>query len=118
MTEYILLIPDNEAEWMGATEEERQAVYGQHREFAEALAARGHTIVNGAELAPVAQTRTVRKVDGEIQVTEGPYAESVEQLSGFYLIESSDVDDLVDCVGILAAVESGLELRECRKGGS
>jgi hypothetical protein len=118
MTEYILLIPDNEAAWMAATEEQRQAVYGQHRAFAEALASRGHTLVNGAELAPVAQTRTVRKVDGAISVTEGPYAESVEQLSGYYLIETSDVDDLVDCVGILADAESGLELRECLKGGS
>lgn len=116
MTEYILLIPDNEADWMSATEEKRQATYGRHREFAEALAARGHKVVSGAELAPVSQTRTVRRVDGEIRVTEGPYAESVEQLSGFYLIESSDLDDLVDCVGILAGEESGLELRECLRG--
>ena len=116
MTEYLLLIPDNEAEWAASSDEDRQAMYAKHTEFHEALATRGHKFVNGAELAPSAQARTIRSVDGEVQVTEGPYSESVEQLSGFYLIESSDLDDLVACVGILAGAESGLELRECLQG--
>jgi hypothetical protein len=116
MTQYILLIPDSEQDWASRPEAERQAVYAKHQEFAEALAARGHKMVSGAELAPAAQARTVTKVDGAVTVTEGPYAESVEQLSGFYLIESSDVDDLAQCVGILADAESGLELRECLGG--
>jgi hypothetical protein len=116
MTEYILLIPDNETDWAQASEEEKQRVYGKHREFAEALAARGHKVTAGAELAPSSEARTVRRRNGELQVTEGPYAEAVEQLSGFYLIESTDLDDLVQCVGILAEGEAALELRECRGG--
>lgn len=116
MTEYLLLIPDNEAAWAGRSDAERQAVYAKHTAFHEALATRGHTFVNGAELAPSSQSRTVRSVDGEVQVTDGPYTESVEQLSGFYLIETSDLDDLIACVGILADAESGLELRECLQG--
>ena len=116
MTEYILLIPDNEAAWSAKSEDERQAVYRKHTEFHEALATRGHKVTAGAELAPASQARTVKNVDGAVQVTEGPYAESVEQLSGFYLIETSDLDDLVSCVGILADSESGLELRECLGG--
>lgn len=116
MTEYILLIPGEEAAWEAKDEAERSAVYAQHVAFAEALAQRGHKMVAGAELAPPAQARTVRREDGELRITEGPYAESVEQLSGFYLIESSDLDDLLDCLGILAQAESGLELRECRSG--
>lgn len=116
MTEYIVLIPDNESDWAAADEAERQRVYGKHREFAEALAQRGHKVTAGAELAPSAEARTVRRRDGELSVTEGPYAESVEQLSGFYLIESDDLDDLLQCVGILAEGEGGLEVRECRGG--
>jgi len=116
MTEYIVLIPDNEQEWAAADEAERQRVYGKHREFAEALARRGHKVTAGAELAPSAEARTVSRRDGELAVTDGPYAESVEQLSGFYLIESDDLDDLLQCVGILAEGEGRLEVRECRGG--
>lgn len=113
MTEYIVLIPDNEAAWAEADEADRERVYDRHREFARALAERGHKVTAGAELTPSAQARTVRREGGELRVTEGPYAESVEQLSGFYLIESDDLDDLLACVGILADGESGLEVRAC-----
>lgn len=115
MTEYILLIPDNETDWAALSEEDRRAVYATHSSFHEALERRGHKVVHGAELVPSAQARTVRNVDGEVRVTEGPYTESVEQLSGFYLIESADVDDLLDCTGIIAG-SSGIELRECGSG--
>lgn len=113
MTEYIVLIPDNEAAWAAADAEVKQRVYGRHREFAEALAERGHKVTAGAELVPSSQARTVRRGPGGLQVTEGPYAESVEQLSGFYLVESDDLDDLVQCAGILAEAESAIEVRPC-----
>ena len=116
MTEYIVLIPDNEAAWAEADEADRQRVYGKHREFAQALAERGHKVTAGAELTPSAQARTVRREGGELRVTEGPYAESVEQLSGFYLVESDDLDDLLECVGILAEGEGALEVRACVDG--
>ncbi|MFC6286002.1 YciI family protein [Nocardioides sp. GCM10027113] len=118
MTEYILLIPDDEEQWAARSEDERQRTYDRHREFAAALAARGHKVTGGAELAPSKEARTVRRRDGALHVTEGPYAEAVEQLSGFYLIESDDLDDLVECVGMLAVDESPLELRACRDGSS
>ena len=71
------------------------------------------TRVLGERIRPTSDTRVVRKRGGKVHVTEGPYAESVEQLSGFYLIESDDLDDLLACVGILADEESGLEVRAC-----
>ena len=49
-------------------------------------------------------------------ITEGPYAEAAEQLSGFYLIETDDLDGLLDTVGILAEGEGALEVRECLSG--
>jgi hypothetical protein len=113
MTEYIVLIPDNELRWAAADAEEKQRVYGQHREFAEALAERGHKITGGAELVPSTQARTVRLGAEGLQVTEGPYAETVEQLSGFYVIESDDFDDLVQCAGILVDGEGAIEVRPC-----
>jgi len=113
MTEYIVLIPDNEADWSMADEAEKQRIYGKHQEFAEALATRGHKVTAGAELTHSREAKTVRSVGGSLQVTDGPYAESVEQLSGFYLVESNDLDDLLQCVGILAEGESKLEVRAC-----
>lgn len=116
MTEYILLIPDSDAAWAALSADERQAVLAQHRAFSDALDQRGHRVVGGAQLAPAAQALTVRHGDGGPVVTEGPYAESSEQVSGFYLIESDDRDDLVECLGLLARAERGLELRECLRG--
>jgi hypothetical protein len=113
MTEYIVLIPGNEAEWAKADEAERARVYGKHQAFAQALAERGHKVTGGAELAGSTEARTVSR-DGEaLKITDGPYAETVEQLTGFYTVQSDDLDDLLDCVGILAEGESKLEVRRC-----
>lgn len=111
MTSYVVLLPGDETYWADATSEERQATYARHQEFAEALAARGHTITGGAELTHSREARVVRRVDGELQVTDGPYAETVEQLTGFYSVDSEDLGDLIECAGILAEADAGIEVR-------
>jgi hypothetical protein len=113
MAEYIVLIPGDEAQWAKADEAERVRVYGKHQEFAKALAERGHQVTGGAELARSTEARTVTREGGALTITDGPYAESVEQLTGFYLVQTEDLDDLLDCVGILAEGESKLEVRRC-----
>ena len=112
MAEYLLLIPSDEAAWETSTAEDKQRMYEKHREFGELLAERGHKMINGAELAPSSTAWIVAGSPDGITVTAGPYAEAVEQLSGFYLIESDNRDDLIECVGTLAAAEGRLELRE------
>jgi hypothetical protein len=117
MTSYVVLLPGDESVWAAATEEERTAVYARHTEFAEALAARGHKVTGGAELAPSREARVVRRTPDGVAVTEGPYAETVEQLTGFYLVESDDLEDLLECTRILAEVEaSGIEVRQMLLG--
>lgn len=111
MTEYIVLIPGNEAQWAKADEADRERVYGLHQKFAAALAERGHTVTGGAELLPSSAARTVRSGSDGLAITDGPYAESAEQLSGFYTVKSDNLDDLLQVVGILAEGESGLEVR-------
>jgi hypothetical protein len=118
MTDYIVLIPGNEAQWADADEAERERVYGLHQKFAAALAERGHTVTGGAELLPSSEARIVRAGAGGLAITDGPYAESVEQLSGFYTIRSDDLDDLLQVGGILADGESGLEVRPLAGGSS
>ncbi len=111
MTEYIILLPGDETSWEQATAEQRAAVYGKHEEFARTLEARGHKVTGGAELTHSREAKQVRKdADGKVLVTDGPYAETVEQLSGFYVVESDDLDDLLQICGILADAE-GIEVR-------
>jgi len=111
-----VLLPGDEAVWERAAEDERQAVYAKHTEFADALAARGHKVTGGAELTHSREARVVRRGGDGIAITEGPYAETVEQLTGFYLVESDDLDDLLDCVGFLAGADGGVEVRAAVAG--
>lgn len=111
MTEYAVLLPGDETVWENTSAEEKAATYAQHELFTKALAERGHTVTGGAELTHSRTARTVRRIAGEVTVTDGPYAETVEQLTGFYLIESDDLDDLVEVVKILATTEEGIEIR-------
>lgn len=103
MTTYVVLLPGDESRWQQATPEERAATYEVHAEFARRLAQRGHRVVGGAELAHSREAKQVRRsADGRPVVTDGPFAETVEQLSGFYLVESDDLDDLLDVAALLA----------------
>lgn len=113
MTEYAVLIPGNEAQWATASDDDRQAMYQRHARFAEMLAERGHKVTGGSELTHSSTAKVVRRDGGAVTVTDGPYAESVEQLTGFYLVESDDLDDLLEVVGFLAAGEGALEVRAC-----
>lgn len=114
MTDYVVLLPGDEAAWEALSAEEQAAVFAKHDEFAQALEARGHQVTGGAELANSRHARTLRTDDqGHHVVTDGPYTETVEQLSGFYLVTSEDLDDLVEVCKILADGEGGIEVREC-----
>ena len=118
MTDYIVLLPGNEDTWAGTPEEERQRVYAKHGEFAKALADRGHHVTGGAELTHSREARVVRRSPTGHDVTEGPYAETAEQLTGFYVISSNDLDDLLDACGILADDDGPVEVRACVAGSS
>jgi len=102
MTQYVILLPGDEAAWQRAGEAERAAVYERHRRFMDLLRERGHRLIGGAELTHSSQARVVRGGLDAVSVSEGPYAETVEQLTGFYGVDSDDLDDLLDICGLLA----------------
>jgi hypothetical protein len=108
--DYAVLLPGNEDAWAAADAEQRDAMYGLHMEFMKLLAERGHEMIGGAELTHSREAKTVRGRRGAITVTDGPYAESVEQLTGFYLVRTDDLDDLLDLCGILTGPEA-IEVR-------
>ena len=118
MTSYVVLLPGDESAWALTSAEHKQQTYERHGEFAKLLAERGHQVTGGAELAPSREAKVLRTdADGAQTVTEGPYAESAEQLTGFYVIDSDDLDDLLDVCRVLGRGEGVIEVRECVGGG-
>lgn len=102
MSTYMVIIPDDYDAWEAKTPRQRAAVFAEHNRFAERLTRGGHRITAGGELTHPRTARTVRSGSDGVTVTDGPYAESVEQLSGFYLVETADLDDLEQCCAIIA----------------
>jgi len=117
MAKYVVLIPADESAWEATPQAEKEQVYNAHSEFAKLLAERGHTFVEGAELVPSPQAKIVSGSLDDVTITEGPYAEAAEQLSGFYVIDTDDLDDLLKCVGRLSSNEGRLEVRAYAGGG-
>ena len=110
MTEYVLLIKgDADRWWTTMTAEQRAAGYAEYGRFSAELERRGHKIRGGAELH--ASTEAKHLAPGSSLVSDGPFAEAAEQVGGFYLIESDDLDDLMQCATIIAALGDGIEVR-------
>jgi hypothetical protein len=113
MTSYAVLLPGDESTWDSASAEQRAAMYDKHNRFAELLAERGHKVTGGAELTPSATGRIVSGSLDSVTVTDGPYAETTEQLTGFYTVDSDDLEDLLNIAGILAEGGGRVEVRAC-----
>jgi hypothetical protein len=83
-------------------------------ECGEGLKARGHLLAAEA-LQPVARSRTVRVRDGKTSITDGPFAETKEQLAGFYLIDAKDFDEAVEIASRIPPARAGsVEVRPVR----
>jgi len=119
MTQYVVLLPGDESQWENTPQADKERVYAVHREFAQALEERGHKVTGGTELAHSREAKVLRTdAEGKHTVSEGPYAETVEQLTGFYVVESEDVDDLVEVCKILGRGEGAIEIRAAAGGAS
>ena len=90
--QYMMLIYSNEKAWETMTEAERTAGMGAYLEFNKQARAAGQ-FVAGDALQPTSTATTVRVRDGKVQLTDGPYVETREQLGGYYLINAKDLDE-------------------------
>ncbi len=113
MTDYIILFPaDSEAAWEAGTEADHQAVYDTDEEFGRLLEQRGGRIVGGAELTSSRRAHVVRRgPNGTALVTDGPFAESAEQLSGFYRVSIDDEAALLEAAEVLVRAHPAVEIR-------
>lgn len=88
---YMLMIFGNEAAQQAATKEQTAQMMAAYGAYAEALGKAG-VMAGGERLQPVATATTVRVANGKTEVLNGPYAETREQLGGFFLIDVPDLD--------------------------
>jgi hypothetical protein len=88
---YMLLIYGNDREWQGLPQSETGQRMAAYRAYTEALTKAG-ALVAGDRLQHTHTATTVRVEGGKTQVLNGPYAETREQLGGYYIIEAADLD--------------------------
>jgi hypothetical protein len=99
---YMLLIHDEEQAWGKLSESDRNAMYAEYGQFGQSIQASGNYVA-GAQLHPTSSATSVRLRDGKRLVTDGPFAETREQLGGYYLVEAKDLDE---AIGIAARIPS------------
>ena len=113
MTDYVVMFPaDNEADWQAGTEADHQVTFDVDAEFGRLLAARGGAVTGGAGLSHSSRARTIKRgPKSKVLVTQGPFAESVEQLSGFFIVTCDDYDTLVEAAQVLTRAHPVVEIR-------
>lgn len=90
--QYIILIYENEAQSSARAPEDQQKFFGEYIELSKSLKASGN-LKAGDALQKTSTATTIRVRDGKQLVTDGPFAETREQLGGYYLIEAKDLDE-------------------------
>ena len=108
---YLAIIYNDESLYIDATPEQTAAIFAAHGVFGEAAGAAG--VFAGGEGLQGTNTATVVRVrDGERLLTDGPYAETKEQIGGYYLLECKDLDDALNWASQIPEAKTGsIEVR-------
>jgi hypothetical protein len=109
--QYLLLIHDDEKAWWSLSDVDKAAMYEEYAALTAALQASG-AYVGGNQLQPTSSAVTVRVRNGEQVVTDGPFAETKEQLGGYYLIEADSLDEALEWAAKIPSARVGsIEVR-------
>lgn len=100
---YMLLIYSDEKNW---TDQEREACFEESIRLTRQLDASGK-FLGASPLHPVAAATSVRVRNGKRLVTDGPFAETHEQLGGFFLIDAQDLDEAIEIAGRIPGARKG-----------
>jgi hypothetical protein len=90
--QYLLLCCFEESRWAGLPQDRRDEIMREYRAVLGDLSSSGHYLA-GAKLEPCAAATTLREREGKPIMTDGPYAETKEQLGGYHLVECRDLDE-------------------------
>jgi hypothetical protein len=100
---YMLLIYTPESAW---TDPDRQKCYAESLELTQELHAKGQYLA-AAPLQPVSTATSVQVREGKRLVTDGPFAETREQLGGYFLVEAQDLDEAIEIAGRIPGARKG-----------
>jgi hypothetical protein len=113
--QYLLLIYGNEAEAKNTPSDDRQKMHAEYLEFTKAIKTSGH-LRGGDALESATTATTVRLKAGKVVRTDGPFAETREQLGGYYLVEAKDLDEAVGIAARIPGAKTGsIEVRPVMK---
>ena len=108
---YLCLIYDEETKLETMPKTESDAFMGEYFAFTDGIKKSGHYL-GGEALQPVLTATTVRIRNGKLSTTDGPFAETKEQLGGFYLINASDLNDAIQVASRIPSARLGsIEVR-------
>ena len=108
---YLCLIYDDESRWATMSKEEADATMGEYFAFTEGIRKSGQYLA-GEALKPVQTATSVRVRNGRTSTTDGPFAETKEQLGGFYMIDARDLNEAIQVASRIPAARTGtIEVR-------
>jgi hypothetical protein len=109
--QYLLLIYDSEADWEKMGPADQAKMYQEYGKFTNEIKETGNHLA-GHQLKPVSTATTVRVRNGKRVATDGPFAETKEQLGGFYMIEARDLDEAIAIAARIPSARAGsIEVR-------
>ena len=112
--EYLLLIYNSEADGKKMSAAEQTEIYQRYMAFTQDLTKSGKN-KGGNALEQVVTATTVRVRNGKTTVTDGPFAETKEQLGGYYLVEAKDLDEAISIAARIPGAKNGsIEVRPVR----
>ena len=108
---YLCLIYDEEAKFGSMPKPEMDALMGEYFAFTKDIRQSGHYL-GGNDLQPTRNATTVRVRNGRMSTTDGPFAETKEQLGGYYLIEAKDLNEAIQIASRIPSSKRGsIEVR-------
>ena len=108
---YLCLIYENEQEWASLSEDQGNAIMQEYYAFTDTYRKSGHVLAGDA-LQPTETATTVRVRNGKLSTTDGPFAETREQLGGYYLVEAKDLNEAIQIAAKIPAARNGsIEVR-------
>jgi hypothetical protein len=108
---YLMLIYGNEAAAATASQAEQQAEMEAYNEFTRIVQDRG-ALLAGEALHPTSSATTVRVRDSKVLTTDGPFAETKEQLGGFYMLKCANLDEAIELAAKIPGANHGsIEIR-------
>lgn len=103
---YLCLIYEDQTQWERMPEAEAGQIFGEYHAFTEDIRQSGK-LLGGEALQPTNTATTVRVRNGKVTTTDGPFAETKEQLGGYYLIEASDLNDAIQVASRIPGARMG-----------